>query len=220
MNGTIEIDGQAIERIVYRDEPVVTLPMVETLHGRSRESVHANFSRNKERLVEGKDYFQVPYEEWKEVLSHTKNGSQNGFGVNKMLTPNGDDTLANDSNKGGHRGDMFFLTQLGYLKLIKTFNDDLAWDIYIKLVEHYFNTRIKIGCKHRPNPEYLTWLREQRMGMGEERRFQEFALSEADRLLRAGGRPDDLAHVPLLQDAVTAIMRTDPRAKQLGLFGE
>ena len=52
----------------------------------------------------------------------------------------------------------------------------------------------------------------------EERRFQELALAEAERLFRTGGKASDLAHVPILKDAVAAIMRADSRARQLGLF--
>lgn len=225
MNKTININGSSYARIIYKDEPVVTIPMVAELHERSQQTVRQNFLRNQERFVDGKDYFSVPYSEWKDILVISKRYDQTDSQDNNPLPQDASKTIGwpKDENKsGGHRGHMIFLTQLGYLKLIKTFNDDLAWDIYIQVVEHYFLTRVAMGNRRQPNPEYVGWLKEQRMSMGEERRFQEFALAEADRLIRIEGSVADLAHVPLLQDAVAAIMRTDPRSKQkqLGLFGD
>ena len=64
-----------------------------------------------------------------------------------------------------------------------------------------------------PTPEYMEWLKEHREALYEERKFQEFALSEADRLIKSGGSVDHMDHVPLLQDAVRSIMKNDPRSK-------
>lgn len=225
MTKEIDINGKVYEQIIYKDEPVVTFPMLEKLHGRSHESIRTNFQRNKERFFDGKDFFQLPYEEWKEVLNPTKSWVQTGEndhlkGTKCPLQDGSESENSASSNHGGRRGHMIFLTQFGYLKLIKTFNDDLAWDIYIQVVEFYFFSRVAMGSRRQPNPEYIAWLKEQRMSMCEERRFQEFALSETDRLFRTGGKVASLSHVPMLQDAVRAIMRTDPRSKQIGMFEE
>ena len=154
MSKTIEIDGNVYQKIVYRDEPVVTFPMVAGLHQREQKTVRQNFDRNIERFSEGQDYFNVPYEEWCSILNTSKRGVQDG-----LSCTSDDGGWPKDENQplsthGGRRGHMIFLTQLGYIKLIKTFNDDLAWDIYIMVVEAHLFARVPMGCRINPNPEY------------------------------------------------------------------
>ncbi len=199
----VTISGQSIERLTYRGEPVITIPMVADLHQRDAQSVRKNFTNNKDRFIEQKDFFRLQFDEWSKIL------------VGKNLL---DQDAKNDH--GGHRGEMCFFTQVGYLKLIKTFNDDLAWDIYIQLVEHYFATRPRIGNNFSPNRDYIAWLREQRMRMAEERKFQAMALSEANRLTRCNGNAEqDLYYVPILSMAVESIMNREPKKpEQLPIF--
>ena len=230
MNKIVEINGQELTKIVYRGEPVITFPMTAELHDRTLKSVHNNFERSLERFTESRDYFTVPYEEWKDILRPSKRGTQSdlvttncrlqdelkrtncSFQTSSMTPPKP------DTQRGGYRGDMIFLTQIGYLKLVKTFNDDLAWDIYIQLVEHYFNTRPSIGNPNQPTPEYREWMKEQRLFMAEERKFYECVCGAADNLIKNGGSLERLSYVPMLQNAVRNQIQNDPRSKQLDLF--
>lgn len=41
-------------------------------------------------------------------------------------------------HKGGFRGDVTLITESGYLMLVKSFTDDLAWDVQRQLVNSYF----------------------------------------------------------------------------------
>jgi len=120
MTQTITINGHEIPRFVYNGEPVVTLTMVAMLHGQKYDLVHENFNRYKECFRQDKDYFFVPYEEWKELPTENR----------------------------GYRGRMLFLTQLGYLRLARTLSDKPPWDICIEMTVLYFATRTLMESKY------------------------------------------------------------------------
>ena len=120
MNQIIDIKGKAIERISYKGVPVITMPMVDDLHGKSKGMAKNAFGRHKKKLIEGEDYYFVPQEEWKPLLVAHEMSHQ------KQKT------------RGGHTGDMVFLTETGYVMLIKVFDDDLSWEIYRLMVRSYF----------------------------------------------------------------------------------
>jgi hypothetical protein len=127
MNQVVNIEGKAIDRIEYKGHPIITLPMIDELHERPSGTARKAFNRHKKRMVEGRHYFLVPQSEWKMIL-----------GVHEMDA---------QKKKGGHTGDMHFLTQIGYAKLIKVFDDDLSWDIYELMVDSYF------GFLEKPGPD-------------------------------------------------------------------
>lgn len=64
----------------------------------------------------------------------------------------------------------------------------------------------------------LARMKEQRLFMKEQRRFQEAAKAEAERIIQHRGNFHDLDEAPLLQEAVKVIVKNDPRSKQLGFF--
>lgn len=115
MNQVI-INGNWVEKIKYKGQPVITLNMIDELHERPDDTARKAFNRNKERFIEYEDYFNVPYEEWKQFLT----------------------VRFTDGQKGGRRGNMNFITQSGYLMLVKSFNDNLAWKVQRELVKRYF----------------------------------------------------------------------------------
>lgn len=136
MNGTlVEINGKAVQRITYKDTPVVTLPMVDELHERSKGHARKTFNRNKKRMIEGEDYYYVPPEEWNSVLSVRETDAQNEKTANKF------------------RGEMVFLTETGYLMLVKVFDDDLSWQIQRMLVRNYFASRSMAMPQQQFTPE-------------------------------------------------------------------
>ncbi len=115
----VEIEGRQVERIEYKNHPVVTLRMIDELHERPEGTARKSFNRNKAQLVENEDYFDVPYEEWSEIANvHLK-----------------------DVQEAGRRGSIIFLTESGYLMVVKPFGDDLAWKVQRALVRNYFVAR-------------------------------------------------------------------------------
>lgn len=138
MTAMVKIDNRDVERIEYRGEPVVTLRMVDDLHKRPQGTARRNFNKNREFFVEGVDYFRVTHAEWSKITA-VRNSS------------GGRDT--------GQRNSITFLTQTGYLMVVKSFTDALAWKIQRALVTAYFQnakpepTRItKITNTSKPKP--------------------------------------------------------------------
>lgn len=83
------------------------------------------------------------------------------------------------------------------------------------LLKAYRQGKLGVGPGAR---DRLARMKEERLFMKEQRRFQEAANSEAERILRNKGSIDDLGQVPILQEAVKAIVEKDPRSKQLPLI--
>ena len=87
---------------------VVTLKEIDEVHNRPDGTARKRFNDNKKRLVEGMDYFVRNSDE---ALTE--------YGI---TAPNG----------------LTLITESGYLMLVKSFTDDLAWDVQRQLVNTYF----------------------------------------------------------------------------------
>jgi prophage antirepressor-like protein len=84
-----------------------------------------------------------------------------------------------------------------------------------RLLKAYRQGKLGTGPAAR---DRLARMKEQRLFMREQRRFQEAAKAEAERIIQHGGNFHDLNEAPLLQEAVKVIVKNDPRSKQLELF--
>lgn len=109
------IDAFSQRPIVHKGERVVTFGMVDRLHGTGR-TARASFDQNKERFVEGRDFFRVPYAEWSQWV---------GAGESEPPT-------------AGFRGEEIALTESGYLLLIKPVMDGLSWASSKVFLDAYF----------------------------------------------------------------------------------
>lgn len=105
---TIQINQQAVAVKEYRGQRVVTFKDIDQCHGRPEGTAKRNFISNKQHLVEGTDFFQIQKDE-KRTLG--------------LEVPN--------------RG-ITAITESGYLMLVKSFTDDLAWTVQRQLVNTYF----------------------------------------------------------------------------------
>jgi len=156
MTDIVVINGKEIEKIEYRQQPVITMPMIDDLHQRPKGTARQTFHRNKDRFIEDQDYFKVPYEEWlglgfsvcfsyAEKDSNTNNQDRNIFSVRNSY-----------AEKRRYSGDMTFFTQTGYLMLVKSFNDDLAWKIQRQLVNRYFETKPLVTTPQKNIAQLMT----------------------------------------------------------------
>jgi hypothetical protein len=125
MENVIVVEGTKLERIEYNGQPIISLPMIDRVHRRPKNTAQRTFFKFKNRLRFGKDYMDLPYEEWA-PLTIRKTYSQRGSAYSQK------------AEKGGYRGSMIFLTLTGYLMLVKTFTDDLSWKVQQILVDSYF----------------------------------------------------------------------------------
>ncbi|MDD5392421.1 MAG: hypothetical protein PHE17_05315 [Thiothrix sp.] len=122
----IVINNTSLEPIEYRGERVLTFKMVDAVHaekqanGLDTDSTYSkagvsksktSFTRNRAHFVLDEDYFHAPMKDARALTG--------------VHAPNG----------------LTVLTESGYLMLVKTFTDDLAWKIQKQLVRSYFRAR-------------------------------------------------------------------------------
>ena len=107
----VKVNNQEITVKEYRGQRVVTLRDIDLVHERAEGTAGRNFRENKERFIEGEDYFFV-----------------------KPSEIQNDEIRRSEINNKG----TYLITESGYLMLVKSFTDDLAWTVQRQLVKSYF----------------------------------------------------------------------------------
>lgn len=105
----------------FNGRRVVTFKDIDLVHSRAEGTARKRFADNKERFIEGIDYFVRKTDEAKKE-----------FGI---VAPKG----------------LFLLTETGYLMLVKSFTDDLAWTVQRELVNNYFRTKEEKPAQENSN---------------------------------------------------------------------
>lgn len=111
MNNVISINGNELNVKMWNGQRVVTFADIDKVHERPEGTARKRFYDNKKRFVEGEEYFLIT----KSLMSEKRT-----FGIE---VPNRGITV---------------LTESGYLLLVKTFTDDLSWEVQKQLVNSYF----------------------------------------------------------------------------------
>ena len=116
---------------------------VAHFHQKSIREVNQNIKRNGKRFKIGVDILDVKNEkDFAITLSDNGILSQNSINASKNI---------------------FLLSERGYAKLIKIFDDDLSWEMYDKLLDEYFEMREEqnsVGQKFKIPATYAEALRE------------------------------------------------------------
>lgn len=114
MKELVLINDKQIEVKELNNQRVVSFKDIDLVHGRPEGTARKRFNDNKNRFLETIDYYEVG----------PKNGqSLEEYGFSKYA-PSG-----------------ILLTESGYLMLVKSFTDDLAWEVQRKLVNNYFRVK-------------------------------------------------------------------------------
>jgi toxin-antitoxin system, toxin component, bro family len=129
MNELITINNTQVEVKEYEGLRVVTAWDIAKVHGREVREITQNFNYVKDKLLKNEDYFLIN----KEKISESKILIQDFIPNNVKEIP--------------------LFTESGYLMLVKTFTDDLSWDIQRQLVKTYF--RFKEAQKTMTLPQQL-----------------------------------------------------------------
>lgn len=115
MNEHMIIQNKAVEIKEWGGQRVVTFKDIDTIHARSEGTSRRNFNTNRKYFIEGTDYFKICADE---IRSHKI----------MELSPKAQE-------------DVTLLTESGYLMIVKSFHDDLAWDVQRALVNNYFRAK-------------------------------------------------------------------------------
>lgn len=121
MSDLIKINNQDLKVKEFNGQRVVTFKDIDLVHERVEGTAKRNFNENRDKFLEGVDYF--------EIKKSTKNE------IRTLEIPNRGITV---------------LTASGYLMLVKSLNDDLAWKIQRELVNNYFTVQKLKREYHKP----------------------------------------------------------------------
>lgn len=111
MNDVISINGNELNVKMWNGQRVVTFADIDKVHERPEGTARKRFYDNKKHFVEGAEYFVIT----KSLMSEKRT-----LGI-----------------KVPNRG-ITVMTESGYLLLVKTFTDDLSWEVQKQLVNSYF----------------------------------------------------------------------------------
>lgn len=111
----VSINGKELPVKEYDGKRVVTLKEIDMVHGRPDGTARKRFNDNRDRFIEGEDYFKICASE---IRTH------------KII----------ELSPKAHE-DVVFITESGYLMLVKSFTDDLAWSVQRELVNSYFRVQ-------------------------------------------------------------------------------
>ena len=100
----------------YSGQYVLTFRDIDTVHQRPDGTARRNFNENKQHFIENVDYFIV------------KPSDVQMYEIRTSEINNRGTTL---------------VTETGYLMIVKSFTDDLAWAVQRQLVNAYFRNRIQ-----------------------------------------------------------------------------
>ncbi|MGV8290133.1 ORF6N domain-containing protein [Pseudomonas aeruginosa] len=111
----VTINQKQMPILEHQGHRVVTLTMVDRVHERPDGTARKRLNDNRSRFTEGKHLFKVCASEFRTRFPGV---------ISERATE-----------------DVTLLTERGYLLLVKSFTDDLAWQVQDQLVEGYFQNK-------------------------------------------------------------------------------
>lgn len=122
----VKINNHNLEVKEFKNQRVVTFQDIDRVHERPDGTAKRNFSENKERFIENVDYFMA---------------RPSNFGKYEFRT-------LEIPNRG-----LTLITESGYLMLVKSLTDDLAWKVQRQLVNNYFRGKQLVNTLNELSPE-------------------------------------------------------------------
>ncbi len=132
-NQLVHIGNSDISIKEYNGQRVVTLKDIDMVHGRPDGTARKRFNDNRNHFIEGEDFFVI-------------------------TQPSEIRTLGLERPQGGVPEKVVLATEQGYLMLVKSFTDDLAWDVQRQLVNGYFKTKETVKRALSPELQMLQGL--------------------------------------------------------------
>lgn len=123
MNNLVTIGNTQFAAKTLDGKPVLTFRDIDTIHHRPEGSAKRNFNTNRQRFIEGEDFFKITPSEFRTAIGDMDARQQN---------------------------DITLVTESGYLMIVKSFTDDWAWEVQRRLVKTYF--RAKELAAEKPKP--------------------------------------------------------------------
>lgn len=112
MRNSITVQNSRMPLVEFQGQRVVTFAMVDEAHQRPKGTARATFNRNRRHFTLGRHYFEPSSDARRTMI-------QQGVFPRKTARA-------------------VLITEMGYLLLVKPFNDDLSWLIQEELISTYF----------------------------------------------------------------------------------
>lgn len=128
MNNLIKINNKDLAVKELEGKRVVTFKDIDNLHERAEGTASRNFRENRDKFINEVDYFEIS-------RSDVGTNFVGTYGFNKKA-PNG-----------------MLITESGYLMLVKSFTDDLAWKVQRQLVDSYFRGKQLVNRLDNLSPQ-------------------------------------------------------------------
>lgn len=148
----------------FSGQRVVTFKEIDAVHGRPDGTARKRFNDNREHFIEGEDFF---------VLNQ----------------PSEIRTLGIQRPQGGTPESVTLITEFGYLMLVKSFTDDLAWKVQRELVNGYFRAKAANSQFASLSPQLQALISIEMRQQEQERRMDELS----SRFEQNAKRMDNLA---------------------------
>ena len=127
-NQIVKINNTDLSVKEFKGQRVVTFKDIDMLHERVEGTAGRNFRENKNHLIENEDYFLIKGDELREFKQAT-------------------------NFVGSNAKEIILITESGYLMLVKSLQDDLAWKVQRELVNNYFRVKEIVQTKQLSNFE-------------------------------------------------------------------
>lgn len=207
MSNLVKINNQNLEVKEFNGQRVVTFKDIDSLHERVEGTANKRFLDNLKHFEKGIDYFELTGEELREV----KQLPNFGIGANASKT--------------------ILITESGYLMLVKSFTDDLAWKVQRQLVNTYFRAKDLNPYKGLSKELQAIFLIDRRTQEIEERvdklenkmtidysQQEEIRIKATKRVIQVLGGKDVPAYKELNKKAFAALWRDYKRALDVNSY--
>ena len=178
----VTIHSTDLPIVEYRGQRVVTLAMIDQVHERPEGTAKRNFGEHRDRLISGEDYHLITAGQKDEIRTFA------------LDVPN--------------RG-LIVLTEQGYLMLVKSLTDDLAWSVQRQLVNRYF--------RPAPSPtlpgDYITALEH----LLATKRSEQLALEQRDHAIATKAEIGSRREATAMATASAAVRESRQLKERLGL---
>nr|DAW32626.1 MAG TPA: hypothetical protein [Caudoviricetes sp.] len=135
----------------FSGQRVVTFKEIDAVHGRPDGTAKRNFRSNRDHFIEGEDFFILDQPD--EIRS---------LGIQRP--------------QGGTPESVTLITESGYLMLVKSFTDDLAWKVQRELVKGYFRAKSSDPQFSTLSPQLQALINIEMRQHEQERQMNELAL--------------------------------------------
>lgn len=125
MANIVKINNKNLQVKEYQGQRVITFKDIDMVHERAEGTASRNFRENRDKFIKDVDYFHLSYEEVR--------------ATNFVERPN---------SQG-----LTLMTESGYLMLVKSLTDDLAWKVQRQLVNNYFRGKQLVNSINELSPE-------------------------------------------------------------------